>query len=179
MALELKFRVVGVYFYKKIAFDELGISETNTVKEVQDAVATNLNGRLELIESKNNPPNLTEISFDFQDDDETPPNSATEIQKGTRTITENIVANGPSQVLQYSRSVDVKTNQDTILRVKAVFDGQPNYGQTPLNKDLEDINNQIPQDWEIISYNLTWRLVEVNLNPSALEKRLKLLGIRN
>jgi len=156
------FRAVGIYCY----FPNLQVPVTpdKTVKEVQDVIAM-MKPELSIIEAPDGT-NLIGFGYDYTSGSVTPPNSNM-ASNGRRELNEHIVIQGVSTVWQYYRSA-VYELEGQQIEVRAVTPGQPPYYETRLNEGIPTIPGG-----EIKSYNLTWRLVSIELTPEAFQRRYR------
>jgi hypothetical protein len=165
MDLQVSFRVVGLYCY----FENLqlpGVSPTSTVKEVMDAIAlaqpafsyqTINTGGKELV---------SELDYTFSDASTQPYNTGGRPANGPRDL--SVVFGPKSLVWQYYRSV-TGTMNGSVCEIKLISQGQPSFATTPLNF-YDPFFGQIPEGFVINTYNLTWRLVQIQMSPENQAK---------
>ncbi|MEM8711460.1 MAG: hypothetical protein AAGG01_10945 [Planctomycetota bacterium] len=163
MPVNVSFRVVGLYCY----FENLKletVSPTSTVKEVMDAIAIE---RPDFSYRSMTLPNGKELvkgmSYVYNPSSTRPYNSSLP-KPGPRS--EDIVLGPISLVWQYYRSVTVSDSDGKSFEVKTITPGyaQPSYAVTPLNQ-----NACIPSGTEVGAYNLTWRLLKIEMQPENMK----------
>lgn len=160
MALQVSFRVVGVYCY----FENLqlpSVNPGNSVKEVMDAIAAaqpdfsytpvTLGSGKELVDT---------MAYTYGPGSKKPYNSS-QPADGFRDL-ENTIAS-KSVVWQYYRSV-TGTIDGNVVELKLFSQGQPSYAVTPLNYN-DAFFGSIPPNFKLNTYNLTWRLVTIQMSP--------------
>jgi hypothetical protein len=155
MALNVNFRVVGVFCYlPNLSFPTL--SPQSTVKQVMDEIkTTNPDFTYDAGHTK---PVVDRIQYRFGNNSIIPPNSLRS-SPGTRDIETNI---GPtSMVLQFYRSVTGKID-GVPVELFITPKGQPSYATTALNADLVT-----PPSFQPEAFNLTWRLVQIQLDDES------------
>lgn len=160
MALTVNFRVVGVFCYlPNLSFPNL--SPKSTVKEVMDEImATNHDFTYHAGDTK---PVVDRIQYRFGSGSVVPPNSLRS-KPGTRDIETAI---GPtSMVLQFYRTVTGKID-GVPVELFITPKGQPSYAVTALDADLV-----APPSFRPEAYNLTWRLVQIQLDDESRTKFL-------
>jgi len=163
MALQVSFRVVGLYCY----FENLqlpDVSPQSTVQEVMDAVkaaqsafdyeAVDLGGK-SLVDT---------MSYTYGPGSKQPYNSSLP-PDGFRDLSNTIASK--SVVWQYYRSVTGTIN-GTNCELKLFSKGQPSFSSTPLDLNQEVSSGEnltLPEGFQINTYNLTWRLVTIQMSP--------------
>lgn len=166
MVLQVSFRTVGLYCYLENLQLE-GISSDSTVLDVMKQVRAQepafnfhygptTSGK-EIVDS---------LSYDFTDSSTTPFNASGRPANGNRELSNQISSLG--LVWQYYRSV-TGTIDGTVCEIKFLQRGQPSFATTPLNY-YDPYFGAIPEGFEIHTYNLTWRLVQIELNPENQAK---------
>lgn len=166
MSLQVSFRVVGLYCY----FENLqlsGVTESSTVKEVMDAISAakpnfqykpiTLSGGKEIVDT---------MSYDFNSDSTTPYSSSGRPQVGDRDLT--ISLGNTSLVWQYYRSV-TGTIDGNVCELKLFNDGQPSFATTALDNNYSFFGS-LPPNFKISTYNLTWRMVQIQMSPENQAK---------
>ena len=161
MSLQVSFRVVGVYCY----FENIrptGVTASSSVKEVMDAISAEkpdfkytpitLPSGKELVDT---------MSYDFTDTSTTPYSSSGRPQNGFRDLSNDIGAT--SLVWQYYRSV-TGTIDGTVCEIKLFNQGQPSFATTALDNNYSRFGS-IPPNFQVSTYNLTWRLVKIQMSP--------------
>lgn len=166
MSVNVSFRVVGLYCY----FENLELTTVDasaTVEEIMDAIAVE---RSDFQYTSMTLPNgkklVNKMSYVFGSQSTRPYNSGVPVP-GPRS--EETVLGPISLVWQYYRSVTVG-NGGTPFEVKTITPGfgQPSYTETPL-----DQNAIVPPGYEVGAYNLTWRLVKIELTPENMQNYMK------
>lgn len=165
MSLQVSFRVVGLYCY----FENLhlpSVHPTSTIQQVMDALkiaeptfnysAINMDGK----EIVNN------MSYNFGPNSKTPYNSSRRPDDGPRDLSNHI--GDTSLVWQYYRSVTGIFNR-TVCEIKCLSQGQPSFSTTALNY-YDPFFGAIPPEFNISTYNLTWRLIQVRMSPEKQAK---------
>ena len=157
--LKVTFRVVGLYCYLPVLrFDNLNPS--STVKQVMDTIAATNPGF-----SYDGGDEVHSMGYTFTDQSVEPNNVLRRPANGFRDLSESL--GNTALVWQYYRSVTVPIG-GTNYEVKIISPGQPKFSVTPLNQDLI----VPPGSSSDICFNLTWRLVQIQLTPEALQARL-------
>lgn len=159
MSLQVSFRVVGIYCYFENLVLET-VSPSSTVKEVMDAIAA-----VRPAFSYGGGDEVSTMSYTFGPESTQPYNTLTRPSNGYREESE-LMGPGGGTVWQYYRSVTGAIN-GTNCEIKTISKGQPKFAATALNKDLN-----VPSGFDIATYNLTWRLVRIQMTPEAVSKRL-------
>lgn len=164
MTTKVTFRVVGIYCY--FPYLDLPVEPTDTVKKVMDAIvsvqpAFNYTDKGGTVDT---------MSYTFSDGSTRPFNTFGRPDNGPRDEQEVL---GSSQALgwQYYRSISGKfPGDDTLYEIKIANPtfSQPKYSQTALN-----VGMQVPSGFTIFNYNLTWRLLRLQLSPEAATKRVQ------
>ncbi|MDG5495130.1 hypothetical protein [Niveispirillum sp. BGYR6] len=158
--LKITFRVVGLYCYLPVLYLD-DVTPSSTVKEVMDSIAKKYPAF-----SYEGGTDVHTISYDYTNNSVRPPNTMKTPDDGPRDLSESL--GKTSLVWQYYRSVTVPIN-GTNFEIKIISPGQPPFAQQPLNADLI----LPPGSSSDICYNLTWRLVQIQVAPEALKKRLE------
>ena len=166
MTTKVTFRVVGIYCY--FPYLDLPVEPTDTVQQVMDAIKkvqpafnyTDVRGTVDT------------MSYTFSDGSTVPFNTYGGPDKrpdnGPRDEQEVL---GSSQALawQYYRSISGKFPGDnTLYEIKIANPTftQPKYSQTALNW-----GEQVPSGFSIFNYNLTWRLLKLQISAEGSAKR--------
>jgi hypothetical protein len=168
MAILVSFRVVGIYCY--IPFFPVNAAPETTVKSVMDAI---VDANLGFGYQPNNGDSVQTLSYDYREASTRPFNTVALPTSGPRSLTENI-SDDPALVWQYYRSVSGVID-GARCEIKLVSGGQPSFATQPLNANDVDFGT-LPSKFEIINYNLTWRLVQLQLSP---EKKALLMRRRS
>ena len=166
MALTVNFRVVGVFCYlPNLSFPQL--SPQSTVKEVMDAIAAQ-NSDFKY-DAGGTPLKVDRIQYTFGPTSIKPPNSrlfhpGDPRQNGTRDIETNL--GNTALVLQYYRSVSGLVDGVPVELVLPTV-GQPSFEITALNAGFTP-----PPSFQPVAYNLTWRLVQIQISDETRTKFL-------
>lgn len=165
MSVNVTFRVVGLYCYIPNQ-DLTTVDPSSTVESVMDAVAAqNPNFSYESMMLPANQKKLVDkISYTFDENSEQPPNSGVP-KPGFRS--EEIVLGPISLVWQYYRTVTVDLGGN-IFEIKTNTPGQRSYADVALNEDVA-----VPDGANILSYNLTWRLVKIEMSPENMKNYME------
>jgi hypothetical protein len=159
MALQVSFRVVGIYCY----FENLQlptVTKDSTVKQVMDAiVAQNLNFGYTSIQMGGKPI-VNSMSYLYSNQSEKPFN-ATDPTPGQRSLQMPMDA---SLVWQYYRSVTGTIN-GSVCEIKLLAQNQPSFADLPLDYN-DPFFGTLPAGFEVQTYNLTWRLVRIQMSAS-------------
>ncbi|MFC4632593.1 hypothetical protein ACFO3O_01665 [Dokdonia ponticola] len=160
MSLQVSFRVVGLYCY----FENLqlsNVSPQSTVQEVMNAVqgaesafsykSVDMGGK-EIVDT---------MSYDFTSNSRTPYNSSGTPAQGSRDLSNKM--GDTSLVWQYYRSVTGSID-GSVCEIKLLSQGQPSFATTPLDYN-DSFFGSLPANFQISTYNLTWRLVEIQMSP--------------
>lgn len=165
MSLQVSFRVVGLYCY----FQNLilpNVTSTSTVKAVMDQIALLQPAfGYQSIVLPNGKEIVDEMSYTFGPGS-TQPFNASQPQPGARSLVGTI---GPtSLVWQYYRSVTGSID-GTVCEIKLIDDGQVSFADQPINT-YEPRFGAVPPNFDISTYNLTWRLVQIQMSPENQAK---------
>lgn len=160
MSLQVSFRVVGLYCY----FENLqlpNVTAQSTVQEVMNAVqdvesdfsykSVNMGGK-EIVDT---------MSYDFTSSSKTPYNTSGRPADGPRDLSNQI--GDTSLVWQYYRSVTGSID-GSVCEIKLLSQGQPSFATTPLDYN-DSFFGSLPANFQISTYNLTWRLVQIQMSP--------------
>lgn len=164
--VRVNFRVVGLYCYLP-DLNLQDVSPQSTVKEIMELIQfENPSFQFTPSPTGGSPIEIVEqMSYDFTNPPSvTPVNSTTPIVPGFRVL-KNQLENSPISIWQYYRTVFGIIN-GTECELKLLSSSQPSYATTSLNESLLPL----PEGFEIISYNLTWRLVQIEIHPDQLKK---------
>lgn len=161
MSIQVSFRVVGVYCYFE-NIQPAGVTASSSVKDVMNAISQakpnftytsmTLPSGKELVHT---------MSYDFTADSKTPYSTSGRPDNGERDLPK--INDDGSLVWQYYRSV-TGTIDGTVCEIKLFNDGQPSYATTPLNNNFSRFGS-IPSNFKVSTYNLTWRLVKLQMSP--------------
>lgn len=172
MSVQVSFRVVGLYCY----FENLvlpSVSPGSTVKEIMDAVKA----AQPAFDYKSGPTStgkeiVDTLSYTYGPGSTRPYNTAGVPADGFRSESNSL--GGVSLVWQYYRSV-TGTIDGAPYEIKIITPGQPSFATTPLNTNLS-----VPSSFQLATYNLTWRLLRIELTPETqsrfLAAKTKALG---
>jgi hypothetical protein len=165
MSLQVSFRVVGLYCY----FQNLqltGIDETSTVKALMDAIkAAQPAFGYQSITLPNGKEIVDEMSYTYGPGS-TQPFNASKPANGPRDLTGVI---GPtSLVWQYYRSVTGSID-GSVCEIKLIDDGQPSFAVQSMNA-YDPRFGAVPAQFQISTYNLTWRLVQIQMSAENQAK---------
>lgn len=188
MSLIVTLRCVGVYCFfnqvdvNKITLDASAPSGTpdpasltadNTVKDVM--LAFKYGGFGFSFESQvfNGKELVKSISYDFGADSNRPFNSSQPSQ-GSRSIANDF--GEPTRIWQYYRSVSGRFDnvQDfSEIKLAEASYAQPSFAEQPLNAYFDNNISNIPSDFHLNNYNLTWRCLTIDMQPEAKAKFLE------
>jgi hypothetical protein len=165
MSLQVSFRVVGLYCY----FQNLIVPNAtadSTVKAVMDQIASLRPAfGYRSIVLPNRKHIVDEMSYTFGPDSTRPFNSS-QPAPGPRSLVGTI---GPtSLVWQYYRSVTGSID-GTVCEIKLIDDGQESFATQPMNA-YDPRFGAVPSAFRISTYNLTWRLVQIQMSPENQAK---------
>ncbi len=167
--LVVSFRVVGIYcYFENLALQ--GVTPNSTVKDVMLAIKATPEGSFFNFESGAMPSGkevVNKISYEFNDGSRTPYNTSARPANGYRDL-ENKLDAMPYLVWQYYRSV-TGTIDNSVVEIKLISKGQPSFADQPLNY-FDPYFGSIPASFVPSTYNLTWRLVQLQLSPEKVEK---------
>ena len=195
----VNFRVVGIYCYiPGYTFGELTSIDRNypidsgsTIKEVQERIERKYNEmhpnekEFQIITDTYNDSQLTGFKYKYTRGkplavDSNPTGAELDID-GIRTLKEteglddhDVISSSPEvRVWQYYVSAIMEkagSNRIIIARDPEQRDPQPSYATTRLNAGLP---TQVLEEcgFQVSAYNLTWRLLTINLNDGAAQKR--------
>lgn len=157
MSLQVSFRVVGLYCY----FENLQlptVGPTSTVKAVMDQIviakpAFNYTANAQFVDT---------MTYDFTSGSKTPYNSTPPVAPGMRAMTDNL--GNPSLIWQYYRSVTGSIG-GTVCEIKLISNGQDSFTKRVMN-DYDPYFGAVPANFQISTYNLTWRLVQIQMTPA-------------
>jgi hypothetical protein len=159
MAVTVNFRVVGVYcLLENLSFPHL--SPQSTVEQVMNEIQAH-NPAFRFHGGQSNPL-VDSIEYTFGPTSTIPPNS-THAGPGLRHL-ENDLGMSSARVLQYYRSV--KGLIDGVeVELVVPTKGQPSYTTTSLDTGFTP-----PPSFQPLAYNLTWRLVQIQMNDHSRAK---------
>lgn len=165
MTTKVTFRAVGIYcYFENLELESIDPS-TSTVKDVMDAIQSK--GLGFTYEEKNH--TVDALAYRYSELSTRPFNTVYAPPYGFRQEEEAI---GSSEAFswQYYRSISgTLPGDDTVYEIKIVNATytQPRYGQTLLSS-----GQQLPAGFKISTYNLTWRLLRLQLSPESAKRRL-------
>ena len=159
MTTKVTFRVVGIYCY--FPYLDLPVEPGHTVKEVMDAIVqaqpafkyTDKGGTVDM------------MSYNYTVGSTRPFNTYGNGPKNGPRDEEELVGSSQALAWQYYRSISGRfPGDDTLYEIKIANPTftQPKYSQTALN-----FGTQVPSNFAIFNYNLTWRLLKLQLTPEA------------
>jgi len=160
MSLQVSFRVVGLYCY----FQNLivpNVTAASTVKAVMDQIVLLQPsfGYQSIVLPGNDKEIVDEMSYTFGPNS-TQPFNASQPTPGARSMVGTI---GPtSLVWQYYRSVTGSID-GTVCEIKLIDDGQESFATQPMNA-YDPRFGAVPANFDISTYNLTWRLVQIQMS---------------
>ena len=157
MSLQISFRVVGLYcYFKNLQLSTVG--PTSTVKAVMDAVVA----AKPAFNYKPNGQFVDTMTYDFTSNSTTPYNSTPPVAPGMRALSDNL--GNPSLIWQYYRSVTGSID-GTVCEIKLISGGQDSFAVRPMNA-YDPYFGAVPANFQISTYNLTWRLVQIQMTPA-------------
>lgn len=159
MALQISFRVVGIYCY----FENLQlttVTKDSTVQQVMDAIQAQPLGFSYNSIQMGGKPIVTSMSYTYTNQSEKPFN-ASDPTPGPRTLSMPMDA---SQVWQYYRSVTGTIN-GAVCELKLFAQNQPSFADLPLDYN-DPFFGTLPEGFVVQTYNLTWRLVSIQMSPT-------------
>lgn len=172
MSLNISFRVVGLYcFLENMQLPN--VDENSTVKAVMDQIVSakaggpdkfnytsTIMGGSEIVDS---------LEYDFiKDTSQNPFNATIPITPGERELSNQIGALG--LVWQYYRSVTGSVDGGAPFEVKLLSRGQPSFALQSINFNDPTLGSSVPDGFEVGAYNLTWRLVRIQMTPQIQAK---------
>lgn len=171
MATKVTFRVVGIYCY--LPYLELPNidASSSTVQDVMDAIQK-LGVGFSYVDKGGS---VDTMSYLYTQNSTRPFNTSAPPINGPRHESE-IVGSSEALAWQYYRSVSGSFPGDqTLYEIKIANPtfSQPLYSKTPLAAGL-----QIPSNFTIFNFNLTWRLLKLQLSPDAARLRSARLSAR-
>ena len=195
MAITVNFRVVGIYCY--FPNMELDLDPDAKIKDVHDAIVEMdpkpHNGIFEILyENDANSEDLTGFKYEYTNESEKPDDATPSIiqsdEDRIRTLSETVTyapGDDPEnadpremRVWQYYVSAIMEnagSDRIIIARDPVLKGKQPSHVNTPLNKGLP---TQVLQEcgFHVTAYNLTWRLLTINLNDGAAQLKKQRRG---
>ena len=170
MTLTVSFRVVGLFCY----FENLqleNIEPTSTVREIMRAIVSK-KPEYQYVsrQTKTGKLIVESMSYVYSDSSTRPFNTKDIPTNGFRDLS-NLISldQPPSLVWQYYRSV-TGTIGGKVCEIKLLQRGQPSFADTSINFYDPFFGELPPEDtFQVKSYNLTWRLVQIQLSE---EKRI-------
>lgn len=166
MTTKVTFRVVGIYCY--FPYLELPVEPTDTVQQVMDAIKI----KRPAFNYACKDGTVDMMSYDFSTESTVPPNvygAPAEKPKPGPRDEEELVGSSQALAWQYYRSVSGTIGDDkSLYEIKIVNDtsSQPKFSETALNW-----GEQVPSGFSIVRYNLTWRLLKLQLSAEGAAKR--------
>jgi hypothetical protein len=171
MSVQVSFRVVGLYCY----FENLqlqGVDPTSTVQQVMDAIAQQQPAFAYKSFDSSGKQIVNELSYQFGDNSQQPYNTLSRPSNGPRDLS---ISFGPTSLIwQYYRSVTGTIN-GSVCEIKLITQGQPSFADTALNT-YDPRFMSIPEGFVIQTYNLTWRLVQIQMAPETQAKFMKAMA---
>ncbi|MEM1319596.1 MAG: hypothetical protein AAGG75_05030 [Bacteroidota bacterium] len=165
MALQVSFRVVGLYcYFENLQLD--GVEDTSSVESVMQAVHDAKSDFSFTHMDMDGKQIVNSMSYTFGPDSTTPYNTSGTPPDGKRSL--SISLGTPSVIWQYYRSVTGTLN-GTVCEIKLLTRGQPSFSDTALNY-YDPFFGAIPPAFDIHTYNLTWRLVQIQMSPQNQAK---------
>ncbi len=164
MAVQVSFRIVGLFCY----FENLQLDTVNPDSKVKDVIKSQVSGFDYTPISLGGKEIVDTMSYDFTNSSTTPYNTSGRPMDGFRDLS-NVIAD-TSLVWQYYRSVTGTIN-GLVCELKLFTEGQPSYATTDLNSNYSFFGT-IPEGFEVHTYNLTWRLVQIQMSPERQAKFL-------
>ena len=184
--ITVNFRVVGIYCY--FPNMKLDLEPSATIKDVHEKIVgmnpKPHNGIFEIMYDNVNPKNLTGFRYEYTNESEKPDDATpSRIQSDEdliRTLSETVTyapGDDPEnadpremRVWQYYVSAIMEnagSDRIIIARDPVLKGHQPSHATTPLNMGLPTQVLEEDYDFHVTAYNLTWRLVTINLNDGA------------
>lgn len=162
---QVSFRVVGLYCYME-NIQLTDVTEKSTVKEVMDSIQKkNPAFSYKSITLRKGQPDekeiVDEITYDFSGSSQLPYNTSGRPDNGVRDLTGSL--SSTSLVWQYYRSATGSVD-GAVCELKLFSQGQPSFAQTPLNMN-DSFFGRFPDSFKLSTYNLTWRLVQIQMTP--------------
>lgn len=193
MAITVNFRVVGIYCY--FPNMQLNLEPSAYIKDVHKEIVEMSpkphNGIFEILyENYANSEDLTGFKYEYTNDSIEPSDATDYRAEGDddniRTLKETAtyaLGDDPDKPREmrvwqyYVSAIMEKAGSDPIIIARdPVLKGkQPSHVNTPLNKGLP---TQVLEeyDFRVTAYNLTWRLVTINLNDGAAQLKKQRRG---
>ncbi len=166
MTTKLTFRAVGIYCYFPYLELENIDPLKSTVKDVMDAIKAKGLGFNYIPRGGT----VDTLSYTYSDDSIRPFNTQGVPDNGPRMEEEAL---GSSETLswQYYRSISGTFPGDETLYQITI--ANPTFTQPKFGETLLGSGQQIPAGFKIFNYNLTWRLLRLQVSPEAAALRLK------
>jgi len=173
-SFKVSFRVVGTYcYYQAIDLGELyGLTPANTVRDILDKFVEYTNGQFSYSYGPiDNGHIVTNMAYDFEKNSKVPyntqyTNTGNTPDFGQRAVNQQINqtvidgAGGPfSTIWQYKRTVT-----GVVGEVSCEIEINSADKQTPFDQRTFEDQLELPEGFSIESFNLTWRMMAVNLN---------------
>ena len=166
MTTKVTFRVVGIYCY--FPYLDLPVEPTDTVQQVMDAIKivrpafdyTPIRGTVD------------SMSYTFSDESTVPFNTYGGPDKrpenGSR-IEKELLGSSETLAWQYYRSISGNfPGDDTLYEIKIA---NPTFTQPPFSETALNWGEQVPSGFSIFNYNLTWRLLKLQISAEGAAKR--------
>ena len=172
MSLNVSFRVVGLYcFFENMLVDN--VDENSTVKAVMDQIVAAKANDPDVFSYKPTTMGGSEIvdslKYDFTSNvSQDPFNSTLPIAPGERELSNQIGNLG--LVWQYYRSVTGSVGGGAPFEVKLLSRGQPSFANQSMNFNDPTLGSSVPDGFVAGAYNLTWRLVQIQMTPQTQAK---------
>jgi len=165
MSVRVNFRVVGVFLY----FPDLllhDVNEDSTVQEILEAIKK-VHPEFNY---KQGGGYVHEISYLYSDRSTEPLNTSAPPSDGLRSLQSHTDKGAPVVLVwQYYRSVKGTINGtevDIVLNRNKDRKGQESFTERKLNAS----DSRLPEGFNVISYNLTWRLIQIDMSPENQAK---------
>ena len=168
MSIQVSFRIVGLYCYAENVLLP-NSSPSDTVESIMTALKEQIPYDFVSGALPNGKVIVDTLSFTYPDNLTPPlkePFNSKNATEGFRDLSNNI---GPtSLVWQYYRSVTGKIDGE-VVEIKLLQRHQPSFTEQSLDFNDPFFGN-IPASFEPSTYNLTWRLVQIQMSPESQAK---------
>ena len=177
--ITVNFRVVGIYCY--FPNMKLDLEPSATIKDVHEKIVgmnpKPHNGIFEILyENDANSEDLTGFKYEYTNDSIEPIDATDYRAEGDDDNIRTLKETGDGEETRvwqyYVSAIMEKAGSDRIIIARdPVLKGkQPSHVNTALNKGLP---TQVLQEcgFHVTAYNLTWRLVTINLNDGAAQSK--------
>ena len=180
MAITVNFRVVGIYCY--FPNMQLDLEPSAKIKDVHDAIVEMdpkpHNGIFEIMYDGLN---LTGFKYKYTNESILPPDATDYRAEGDDDNIRTLKETGDGEETRvwqyYVSAIMEKAGSDRIIiaRDPKQRGKQPSHVNTPLDQGLP---TQVLRDYgfHVTAYNLTWRLVTINLNDGAAQRKKERRG---